>query len=133
MEEFHAVCRTNSGRLKPILLVTVDGGPDESPRLPKTLRAWSTVFKEYDLDYLMVATHAPGQSAYNAVERRMAPLSKDLTGVILPHDTYGTHLDASGKTANEELERENFAAAGKVLAEIWSQRDWWIPCRLAVD
>ncbi|KAH7716376.1 hypothetical protein AAVH_16219 [Aphelenchoides avenae] len=48
----------------------------------------------------------------------MAPLSKDHTGVILPCGMYGTHLDASGKTADEELVRENFAAAGKALAEI---------------
>ncbi|CAF4852623.1 unnamed protein product, partial [Rotaria magnacalcarata] len=28
----------------------------------------------------------PGQSAYNIVESRMAPLSHDLAGLILPHD-----------------------------------------------
>ncbi|KAH7705986.1 hypothetical protein AAVH_26804, partial [Aphelenchoides avenae] len=53
----------------------------------------------------------------------MAPLSKDLTGVSRPYDTYGKQLDASGKTVDEEVERENFAAAGKVLAEIWSQSE----------
>lgn len=69
----------------------------------------------------MVATHAPGQSAYNAVEMRMAPVSKELSGLVLPYEPYGSHLDRSGKTAIEELETKNFAAAGGVLAEIWSQ------------
>lgn len=68
----------------------------------------------------MVATHAPGQSAYNAVERRMAPLSKDVSGIILPYDAYGNHLDKSGRTVDDELEKRNFAAAGEALAEVWS-------------
>jgi len=68
----------------------------------------------------MVATHAPGQSAYNAVERRMAPLSNELAGVILPYDTYGSHLNSSNKTIDRQLEMKNFASAGRSLAEIWS-------------
>ena len=66
-------------------------------------------------------THAPGMSAYNYVESRMAPLSKALAGVLLPHDTFGDHLDSDGKTRDQELERKNFRRAGEVLAEIWSQ------------
>uniref|UniRef100_A0A914Q878 Uncharacterized protein n=1 Tax=Panagrolaimus davidi TaxID=227884 RepID=A0A914Q878_9BILA len=100
--------------LKPILLVTVDGGPDENPRCPKTLSAWSSVFIQHGLDMVIVATHAPGQYAYNAVELRMKPLSKALTGVTLPYDTYGTHLNASHKTIDDALESKNFQAAGEV-------------------
>lgn len=43
-------------------------------------------FKTYNLDALFVATNAPHLLAYNTVERRMAPLSHDLAGLILPHD-----------------------------------------------
>jgi len=77
-------------------------------------------FKKYDLDGLFIVTNAPGRSAYNRVERRMAPLSRELSGVILPHNHFGSHLDSSGKTVDEGLELKNFAKAGKVLAEIWS-------------
>ena len=42
-----------------------------------------------------------------------------MAGVILPHDTYGTHLDSQGNTVDIDLEKENFAAAGKVLAEVF--------------
>lgn len=59
-------------------------------------------------------THAPGMSAYNYVERRMAPLSKAMAGVVLEHDACGTHLDSSGRTTDIELEKENFRVAGKV-------------------
>ena len=51
----------------------------------------------------------------------MAPLSHDLAGVILPHDTFGSHLDASGKTIDKNLEEENFYAAADVLSDVWSK------------
>ena len=57
------------------------------------------------------------------VECRMAPLSKALTGVVLNHDACGTHLDDSGCTRDIELEKENFRVAGKVLADIWIERE----------
>ena len=52
--------------------------------------------------------NAAGLSAFNPVERRMAPLSHDLSGVVLPHDTFGNHLDANGNTIDENLEMDNF-------------------------
>uniref|UniRef100_A0AC35F622 Uncharacterized protein n=1 Tax=Panagrolaimus sp. PS1159 TaxID=55785 RepID=A0AC35F622_9BILA len=51
----------------------------------------------------------------------MAPLSKALTGVILPYDTYGSHLNASHETIDEALESKNFQAAGEVLGKIWGK------------
>ena len=50
----------------------------------------------------------------------MAPLSHDIAGVVLPHETFGSHLDASGKTIDKQLEEQNFYAAADVLSEIWS-------------
>ena len=119
LKEFEKSARDYTGQVKPIVIITVDGGPDENPRFPKTLIAAIRKFRKYNLDVLFVLTHAPGQSAYNAVERRMAPLSHDLAGLILPHDHFGTHLNDSGVTVNLELERTNFKKAGEVLAEVW--------------
>ena len=59
-------------------------------------------------------------SAYNYVERRMAQLSKELTGVVVPHDTLGTHLNGK-KKIDEELEKKNFKGAGEVLANLWGK------------
>lgn len=73
------------------------------------------------MDALFLATNAPGRSAFNRVERRMAPLSRDLAGLILPHDHFGTHLNEKGETTDEELELKNFEHAGTALAEIWSE------------
>lgn len=42
----------------------------------------------------------------------MAPLSKELAGVVLPHDAFGSHLDENGVTVDAEKELENFKKAG---------------------
>lgn len=50
----------------------------------------------------------------------MAPLSRELCGVILEYDGYGTHLDERGRTIDEEKEKLNFEHAGQTLANIWN-------------
>ena len=51
----------------------------------------------------------------------MAPLSKELSGLVLPHDHFGSHLNDQGITDDDELERENFEFAGQYLADIGSE------------
>jgi len=43
--------------------------------------------------------------------------SRELSGVILPHDLVGTHLYSFGRTVDEELKLKNVLEAGKVLAD----------------
>lgn len=64
-------------------------------------------------------TNAPHRSAFDRVERRMAPLSRALSGIILPHNFHGDHLNSQKDTIDAELELKNFATAGETLAEIW--------------
>ncbi|CAH1105641.1 unnamed protein product [Psylliodes chrysocephalus] len=92
LEEFRPSAKTDHGLVKPV---------------------------RHDLDALFLATNAPG-SAYNRVARRMAPLSRELAGLILPHDI---HLDERGVINDEHLERSNFEFAGNVLAEVWSSME----------
>lgn len=114
------VLMKHEGAIKPIFFMFVDGGPDENPRFPNTIAVAIARFKKFNLDAYVVMTHAPGMSAHNYVERRMAPLSKELAGVVLPYDSFGSHLDASGRITDDDLEKMNFKKAGQVLAEIWS-------------
>ena len=100
-----------------------DGAADEAPRYPKVLLAAVSFFKKHGLDAYIHFVNAAGLSAFNPVERRMAPLSHDLCGIILKHDTYGSHLDNSGKTNDLDLEEKNFFAAAEVLSEVWSQTE----------
>ena len=86
------------------MIITVDGGSDENPRYESTIKYAIEYFIENDLDALFIVTNAPGRSAFNCVERRMVKLSKELSGVILEHDKFGSHLDAKGVTIDRELE-----------------------------
>ena len=37
----------------------------------------------------------------------MAPLSRELAGISLPHDHFGSHLDERGVTIDKDLGRSN--------------------------
>ena len=91
--------------MKPLIFVSVNGGPDEAPKNQQSLASWTKFFFKYNLDALLVFTHALRSNACNPVERRMAPLSKDTAGLILPFDTYGTHLNATNETTDVDLEK----------------------------
>ena len=121
IEDFSSSLRDSNSVIKPLFFIAVDGGPDEAPSNQKTLIAWSGFFKRHDIDGVFIFNNAPGYSAYNKVERRMAPLSKDTAGIILPFDTFGSHLNSSNKTIDLELEKKNFEAAGYILASVWSE------------
>ncbi|CAG8825740.1 22118_t:CDS:1, partial [Gigaspora rosea] len=107
-------------QIKPIWILLVDGGPDENPKHLKNIKVYCQLFKQFDLDYLSVRTHAPGQSKYNPVERGMATLSGKLAGITLPVDHFGKHLDSQAKIIDPELAVQNFRYAGKILCDAWS-------------
>lgn len=70
-------------------------------------------FKIFNLDVIFVATHVPGQSSYNQVDRRITVLSKDLSGLILPAGYFGSHVDSNEWALDTELELQNFQKANE--------------------
>ena len=92
-----------TGQLKPIGAFSVDGGPDQNPRFPATVNAAVHHFKKHNLDASFIMTNAPGHSAYNPIELRMAPISHDVTGLVLRHDYYGSHLNEREKIIDVDL------------------------------
>ena len=64
-------------------------------------------FSHCDFDALFMATNATGKNAFNRVERKMAPLSKELTVDI---------LNERGITIDADLEKKNFQFAVNTLA-----------------
>ena len=108
----------DAGESKPVMIVTVNGGPDENPRYTKTIECAIDYFNTQGLDAFFLTTKAPGRSAFNRVEHQMVKFSQELSGVILPHDKFGSHLNSKGETIDPELEKKNFMHAGEVLAEI---------------
>ncbi|KAE8739223.1 hypothetical protein FOCC_FOCC015275, partial [Frankliniella occidentalis] len=121
LAEFRDVVRDKSGEPKPVVAISVDGGPDQAPLHRAVMLESVRHFRKLNLDALFVVANAPGRSAHNRVERRMSQLSKLLSGLVLPHDFFGSHLDASERTTDHSLEQANFGAAAMILAGVWSE------------
>ena len=49
------------------------------------------------------------------------PFSKELAGIVLPHDSFGTHLDENGRIIDDVKELQNSRKAGEMLSKIWSK------------
>ncbi|CAB4422746.1 unnamed protein product [Rhizophagus irregularis] len=114
----------HDGIVKLIWCLLTDGRPDKNPQFLANIMKYVLLFKKLDLDYLTVRTHAPGQSAYNPVERSMASLSGKLAGIVFNAFNYGNHLgNMNGQSTiiDEELARKNFKHAGDHLCEIWNR------------
>ena len=79
------------------------------------------LLKDNDIENLIAACNAAGLSAFYFVERRMTRLSKELFGIVLPHDSSGTHFAENGKTIDNVKELENFKKMGELLSEIGSE------------
>ena len=107
------------GQLNPIWIFTRDGHDD--PRFPTSRQTLIKFFKDHDIDYLIAAYSAAVLSAFHFIERRMMPLSKELAGIVLRHDSFGNHLDENGKTIDDVKELQNSRKAGETLSEIWSK------------
>ena len=48
---------------KPVLIMVIDGAPDEAPRFPKTLSTAVDLFKMFNLDAVFHGVSAAGLSA----------------------------------------------------------------------
>ena len=115
LPEFTDSFRDKSSKEK-VMIVTVDGGHGENLRYANTINYATECFNEHNLDAYFVATYAPGPSAFNQVKMSMSNLSKELSGVILPHDHFRNHLYNNNNNVDEELELKNFEYAGEILA-----------------
>jgi hypothetical protein len=109
----------HEGSIKPIWCLLTDGGPDENSRYLANILKYLLIFKELDLDYLTVRTHASDQSTYNPVERSMASLSGKLAGIVLNAFNFGKHLsNVNGQTSVVDEGRKNFKYASEHLCKL---------------
>ena len=116
-----SITNTPQGSLKRILLLRADNGPDEAPRNPTTQKSMIRLFVKLKLAYLFLISLPAGLSPYNPVERRMKYLSSEMTGTILDHEQFGSHLNANRETVNPELELKNFKHCGEHLSKLFNE------------
>ena len=102
------------------MIVNVDGGRDKNPRYEKTISCVADYFNTFVLEAFFLVTNAPGRSAFDTVERRMATLSKEFDGVLLEHKHFGLHLDDKGKTVDPQFKPKHFEHAYNILGKIWN-------------
>ena len=53
-----------------MIIITVDGGPDENPRYKKTVTYAIAYFNSYDLDAVFVATNAPKENSVQPMPKK---------------------------------------------------------------
>ena len=73
---------------KATMMVTIDGGSDENLRYTNTIKCAIDYFVFENLNLPSIATRPPGGSAFNHCERRMAPESKEISGIISEDDQF---------------------------------------------
>ena len=119
LDIFNDSFNIETSKLKLLMIVSVDGGPDENPRLAKTIKYAIDYLTTQDLNAFFLATNASGRSAFNRIESQMVKFSQELSGIILPHNKCGSHLNLKRETIDPELEKKNFMHAEQILNEIW--------------
>ena len=106
LDIFNESFNNDARESKRVMIVTVDGGPDKNPRYTKTIECVINCFITQSLDAFFLATNAPGRNAFNRVEQRMVKFSQEMSGLVLPHDKFGSHLNSKGETVDSELENK---------------------------
>ena len=106
--------------LKPIMIVIIDGGVDENARYAKTIKCAINYFTTQESGGFFLATNVPCRSAFNGIESLMAKFSQKLSGTVLSHNKFESHLNSKGETIDSELEKINSMLTGQIFTEIWS-------------
>jgi len=108
--------------VRPVLAIFTDGGPDHRPTFLSVQLSWIALFRKLDLDMLIAARTAPGQSYINPVERVMSLLNIALYGVSLERtkmdDRYETVLSRCSSMSDI---RENANKYYKGLKEAFQE------------
>ena len=105
---------------KPVLALIVDGGPDQNPSCIVNVLSYGRLWKDQQLDSLIIVTHAPGKSAYNPIEHAWSVLSRCLTGVTVAINVPGERPPHEQHLSDEELRRREAVVFDAAIDELYS-------------
>ena len=100
------------GEVKSVMVVTVDWGRDINPWYTKTIACAIDYFVIQDLNALFLATNASCSRAKNG------KVHKWLSGVALPHNHLGSHLNTKRETTDKQSKIKKFSHTEEILVEI---------------
>lgn len=110
---------------RPGVCLSVDGGPDYSVKSIMTMVYFGRLWRDCQLDFLLMGSHAPGDSAYNRIEHAWSPLSARVAGVTLPIHLPGEEPPWKQNLCGEDLrkkEEEVFDHALQQLNGYWNEK-----------
>ena len=93
---------------KPVTIISIQGSPEDSPNYSKVISAAIDYFCTYDLDALYIVTSPIDNHLDQNIHKRIVPIAKDLSSVILPYEHFGSHYDGNNDTIDEVLEKLNY-------------------------
>ena len=109
----------NQNNNKPkILAITCDNGPDFSPSSYLVFFCMGRLWKDLNLDQLMVSSYAPYQSKYNSIEIAWGNMSQALAQVTLVPDA-----NKFTKTSSSDM-KNLFTKALEELGDIWNKTQY---------
>ena len=92
LEQLYSIVK-HGAEVRPVTIFLSDGRPDKNPGFLITLDVAAQHSKKNNFDALPISIMLQKMSAYNQVGQKMALFSKASAGLVLPHGTFGLHLD----------------------------------------
>ena len=129
VNDLFPICSKAVKNGKGVFIAFVDNGPDYNPTSVKNILLYSRLWRQSGLDFLVVGSHASGDSAYNCIGHGWALLSRRLTSVTLSATLEGEELPPckNAKLADQE-KREKEAImldiAADDVSKYWTSADF---------
>ncbi len=115
-------------KLKSVLAIMCDGGPDWSTKPLINILNYGRLWKNLNLDCLILVCHAPGSSKFNPIERAWARINHFLAGTTVPDSVNLPTLDGKGFVQRKLGQKQGvydaaiYEASVRTMAKYWNEK-----------
>ena len=109
----------SKGDVPPVLLLYTDGGPDHRLTYPSVKVALICLFLRLDIDFLVAARTAPGQSWANPIEWIMSLLNLALQNVALSRESSTDTVEAKPRSCNSMADIRKLPGTHPEIENAW--------------